>query len=498
MMYRKAIRMLIASVFLCFGLIAELNWWCPREIPLIKGYIDNHSVAINQNGKAIVFFGDKVFGSYNIHSNEWKFVKIEVDSGQMVLHPITGIENVRGSQEVGCKGQNIVLNEYDQGFVVFRIPEGPHEGKIGCLSYTEDNWGEVVLLSEEEGYMPVIAQSCGGAIAVWINKQEGSDHENCLMSSYYNDTNWKNQGFLSDYKSVDISYHQSALQIGITGVNDAIVVWKSYNEQDSERDQGLILVSYWDGIQEEWVSEEILAEQPRDKKEIHLSMNINGDAVLVWDGDRGIEGGFFNLSQYMLSNYYNIQKLPFSDWTKGLIAKGNELGSPKASIDEQGHGVVIWLNGYFGMNSAYFDNTNKSWSLIEQPVVARAVYAGAIQGGGNENYVLWIGEGEALQEIIVGSYFDNNSKTWKQLKVLNSVNDNSSLVDTVDAFSLGGQYFGMTVWYDFFKEKLFYSLLRAEREPELQEVKDKKHNRLYNKKTELAKKRADRKAHKTK
>ena len=60
-MNKKAVGMLITSVFLCFGLIAELNWWSPKEVPLLKGYIDSHSIAVNQNGKAIAIFNEKIF-----------------------------------------------------------------------------------------------------------------------------------------------------------------------------------------------------------------------------------------------------------------------------------------------------------------------------------------------------------------------------------------------------------------------------------------------------
>ena len=118
----------------------------------------------------------------------------------------------------------------------------------------------------------------------------------------------------------------------------------------------------------------------------------------------------------------------------------------------------------------------------------------AIAANANGVYGVWIGEGDALQEIISASTFDSNNKTWGNFQGLNLKSDNSSLIDTVESFSLAEQNYGMIVWYDFFKEQLFYAILKEGREvfDEKAIQIERRKGRLYQKKVEFAKRRAER------
>lgn len=491
-MNKKAIGILIANIFLCYGLIAELSWWSPQELPLVKGWVDSHDIAINKNGKVIALFGDKIFGNYDIATNQWNFIKLDMDSEEVKIQSIQSEENIKGFDEIVSNGQKAVLNEYDEGFVVFRLTEGPNKGKIGCLSYLNDSWGSITLLSEGVGSMPVIAQTPSGrAIAVWVNKEK--DNENCLMGAYYNGFVWVNQGVISQYKSVKMNYSQRTLQLAMNDIGDAIVVWKASNAENSEEDNGCIIANYFNGIEDKWGDGEILAEQSQNKTGIHLSMNGNGDAFVVWDSDQGIEGGFFNLNHYMLKNTDEIKNLTASEWTKGCVAQGEKLSAPKVAVDDRGNGVAIWLQRESGMSSSYYNIANKAWSG-EIPMCSKTAYTGNLQVNENGIYAIWVEEGSSSEEHVFGAFFDTNSNKWRNYQDLHLRDEKNSFIDDVDSFSLAQKNQGMVIWYDFFKEHLFYSLLKEGADlAYIQSTKDIKRAILSKRNAEISKYKALRK-----
>jgi hypothetical protein len=493
-MYRKTIQTIMITMFFCYGLIAELNWWSPREIPLLKGNVNQYSIAINEKGKAIALIGDRFLGDYDVQTKEWKIVKLNLDSENITFTSITQENDIayETDSEV-AKGQRVALNDNHQGYAVFRVAEGPHIGKIAVACYKENTWQEVVVLSEEAGYMPVVAQSSYGlAMVAWINQEKHSPDEQGVMSAYGEGSEWHKQGVISQYKSIPFDHHQSPLHIKISEVNDVMIVWKtSYSNQEASLEPS-IAVACFDGIEEKWVSEELLASQPQNKREIHVAMDTQGNSFVVWDTDKGIEGAFINLTQHLLKSVYQGEPLPHGEWSKHILAEGPDLIMPKVAVTSEGNGVVIWGNGYQGMESAYFDSQNMTWNKISPGLSSKTIYSNNIEGHNEGVHVWWIGEEDASQEEMLTAYFDEHGKTWKNIKVLSSTQTSDVLIDGVEGVSLGKQHFGMIVWYDFYKEKLFYSLLTQEQEPF--RWKDRKNNKLYLKKMEFTKRRLERKA----
>lgn len=507
-MLRKSVGVFIISgIFTCI-LSAELNWGKPQPIQALTGYIDSYAVAMNRHGHAIAVLGDKVFGAYDMYQDRWMFVQLDCTSGHTpVLTHYTGEAHHQFPVGKPSKGTIIALGERDEGLVVFTIPQGVYKGRIAVLDYTSKGWGSVTVLSEAVGGDPALARGYDGrALVVWINKDEQSD-AGSLMGAYYDGTNWVRQGVISTRTSVEMDYNQIGPQIVMSDLGDAVVVWKVVNtnsEDNSSLDQQSVLIAqYFDGVEEKWSGEEVVGVQPMGKQGRDLAISVQGEALLVWDHEEGIESAYMDLMQYMIyyqSSIANDSEGPKQSysWHTQTIAQGEELNTPKLCMDLQGNALAVWLQGYSGISSAYFDIAGKMWKVIPEPLTSNTAYVLALRfDGAKKCRSVWVGEGVDLSEVLYSRCFDFDKHTWSLVELINAP-DLNSLLDGVEAFSIGQSNAAIMMWYDFFQEKLFYSVFK-DRDKVVEEMgiqpsgkKSRREGFLYQKKAELSRRRIDR------
>lgn len=504
----KKIGVLIICLCLFSGLYAELNWWASKAVPVLSGYIDSHSVAINRHGKAIAMVDDRIFASYDVNTDKWEFYELDFGSNEIQLRLFQKLVNEDCSfGNNSSKSRKIALNDDNTGVAIFRVMKGVHKGKIGCLSYSEQGWSSPTLLSDREGVMPSIAQSSNGCvIAVWINKEE-TDQNNCLMGAYYDGIAWTKQGIISSYKSINIDHTKDELQLGMDEFGDAVVVWKAQNK-DSAKKNGLILANYFDAFEEEWSQEEIISEQPLGERMLDSSINKKGDMIIVWDNGEGIvETGYCNLITRILnlkngaheSNKKKDEQRNFSEypWIKASIAQGEGLRMLRICMNNQGDGLVAWLDICSGINSMYFNHESRSWSKIAQPLLFKGACDVSMQMGAKEKgYIVWVNENDQLSEEIYSSCFDFSTKHWENYQVISR--EANSLISHLNALSISMEDHGILIWYDFFKEQLFFTCLKEGEDPTLKRMIGsskveigRKQGKLYEKKKMMAKRRAE-------
>jgi len=512
-MFRKLLAIITASLSLTGALSAELHWWRPQEVPALNGYTDSYAIAINRHGTAIAVFDNKIFGCYDMRKNSWVLKELDCVSGEIpILNDYSIKTNYQYMIGKSSKGKIVTLNDQGQGFVVINVPEGVHQGKIAVVEYTPTGWGPCVVLSETAGGEPTLAASGYDkrSLVLWLNKSD-DEHQGELMGSYYNGSQWISQGVLSQYHSVDIDYNQLGPQLVMNDLGDAVVVWKAqeFTEVDEE---ALLVAKYFDGIAEDWCGEDIIGIQSIEKKGFDLVMNYQGEVLLVWDAEEGIESASFNFMKYMMakatedlsssevSEQCDEMVLPLPQWVRRTIAQGEEMHVPKACLDRQGNAVAIWLVDNSGIGSAYLKQGEISWELIQDPVVSEPAYAASMQfdSDGHKARMMWIGDGKDMNEVIYSREFDFLQKRWKEIEAING-HDTSSLVATIDAVSLGKSACGIIMWYDFFKDKLLYSVLKEGYDSsydKIPAVKGRAHRKeaLYQKKVDCSRRRAERRA----
>jgi hypothetical protein len=501
-MLNKIVNGFLLTLLCISALSADLQWWRPKEIAECSGYTNSPAVAMNSSGLAIAVFEDQIFGSYDANSNKWSFVQVNWashDTPQMKSYQGGG--NLKVSLNEYSKEKTIVLDMRNEGWAILTVPKGVHQGKVAVVHYVAQRWQDPQILSDEVGGAPVIAQGYDGkALAVWLNTASGKEGK--LMASCYDGIKWSNQGSISTYTSIEIDNHQMGPQLVMSDLGDALVVWKARDKKNPHGEEGVLVARYFDGIEEKWTEEEEeVGHQPLEKRGRDLTMNPQGEMLLVWDTAEEIKAASMNLMKYMVNQSNGGMDLVSKDkktnetvssWVVNTLITGTELTDPKACIDCQGNALVVWLNGYDGAGSTYFSKKEKSWRVMQEPLTSQAAYTIAMQlDGTNQARALWMGEGPALSEIICSRTFDFHLQGWGALTVLNQ-DAEPSLLGTLEAVSLSKGGGGIVMWYDFFQEKLFYAVLSANRENRaaLSPSNSRRAGILYKKKMELAKRRA--------
>jgi len=488
-MLKQVMRVLMVQIALVSVACADISWWRPREISQIGGYTDSYAVAINRYGKMISLFDERILGFFDAATLQWSFVEIDSSSqDEPFLKAYTGSSGYQFNIGKSSKSEVITLDDGGCGCALVTLQSGPHKGKVAAVMYAPEGWKEIEVLSTGLAQEATLARAYDGRmLAVWVNKEDGK-----LMSSYHNGDKWIREENISSYTSVALDYNQLGPQIIMSDLGDAAVVWKVQDKNNGEA--GLLVAEYFDGIEERWKGEHIISAQPLEKKGRHFSINFQGDLFVVWDADEGISAAHMHLMKYMIAragddNKEDEPKEIASPWTLFQLAQGEDLNAPKVCLDRQGNAVAAWLDSYSGIRSAYFSIKTKTWEAHSSPVTTTTAYASSMQyDTTGKARLLWIGEGQALSEMIYSQWFDFSSKTWSASVALNGQDDNS-LIDGVNTFALAKADYGVVVWYDFFKEKLFYALLRDGIEPGRNYRRE---GILYKKKAELAKRRAAR------
>lgn len=466
------------GIFL-FGLVVfcqveAAQFWTPQPINKLSGYFNHYDIAYNQQGKALALFDDRVLGCYDANQNTWEFFEFSLDPwGTKKIEDVIAAQFSLGS---AMQQKTVVLNNDGTGCALTCLREGEHQGQLVAICYEQGSFLKGDLLSDEKALMPMIAQSMyGKTMAIWINGDEQSEHYLSIMAAFYDGNSWKRYGVISDYKSVKMSYHQSGPQIVMNDFGDAVVVWKARSLESSDS-KDVLVVSYFDGIDNLWLSSEVLAEQAKNKKSFSVAGNGNGDVLIAWEGEFGIETGFINSTEWIArsaglralaswNEEQGVSQTYFDEniWAKTLLAQGEGLTNPQVAITSQGEAMVLWLEGYQGVRSASFKANQRAWQGINRVVSNQAAYAVALAAcDPNKMVALWIAEGASLDEKICYSFYEGES--WGAMQTLPA--QGQSLIDHLQALSIKDMSHGLLVWYDFFKEQLYYSLLKGDVDPQ--------------------------------
>ena len=501
----KALFRIVAFFVGVVGLQGQAaQFWSPKALQELPGYFSYYDVACNKQGRAIAVFEDNILGEYVADRDSWQFFTCSYDT--LEISPLQIGQERPFSLGVTAQQKTVLLNAEGNGFVLTCLKEGPYAGRLVAIGYKEGHFAKGEVLSEGKAIMPVVAGALyDKTIAVWIHAEESSPDYLSLMASYYDGSSWKSQGVISEYKSIAMSYRQSAPQEVMNDFGDAVVVWKvRYNPQKEE--QPALMVTYYDGIDHVWLASEELSPQHPDKKSFSLAGNGNGDVLVAWESEQGVEASFLNSTEWIARaaglramQSWNKEVTPAylekNEWMTTTLAQGNMNGAPQAAINSQGIGQVIWLEGYEGVRSACFKVYERKWTDVNQVVSSKAAYTlNLTPCDPGKMLAVWIAENGISDERVQYSFFDPTTQAWAREQTLYM--EGQTLVDHLQALSIVDGNHGMLLWYDFFKESLYVSQLReAEdltQQPELEVKRTKMEGRAYQKKMELVQRRRDR------
>lgn len=491
---KKFLKSTLVALSLVQGaLIADSYWWSPTQVSNVSGFVDRYQVAANSSGKFAAIFDDRVFGVSDLGSNQWSLYELTQGSSGYQISQISSYTPSSFSSEYYSKSKAVELSDEGSGVGVFRVSTGVDQGKIGLVNFKQSSWMEFTSVSTESGVCPTVARvGHDKYLVIWINDDKNSEHYRCLFSRVISSGVLEEQKMISKAKSAEMTYHQTAPIFVSNSSGDGALIWKSEEDQ-----KGSLYFSVYDGIEEKWTSAEKFGSQSMDKKSFSASLNDQGDLCVVWEEEDKIQYGNINLVHHLIKSTVESfdsysDWLQFGSWRIGTLAEGEDLSYAKVQMQSSGVALAVWSNAYNGASFAYkaFDETN--WHQGGS-FFSKATYSLSLQKmGPNHLGALMISEGDALDEVIYGRIFNCQNRTWSEIQSV--CVEKNSLIDTVDIFSIASNQTGLVMWFDFFKEKLFYSTLRNQMEPQPciedhSSKESRKNNRLYLKKQKMVEKR---------
>lgn len=488
------------SFILAFSTLCSENyWWSPKQVPVVRGFVDNYQVAVNSSGSAIAMMNDQVLGFLDGGNETWSFWRLNLEGSAPLVYRIDHYEASTINLGEGSYAKAIHINDLNEGGVVFKINEGPEAGKIAFIEFKQGEWKNFKILSQGQAVCPVFGMTdYGTGVAGWINNDESSSSFGRLEVVTKTADEWKEIIHLCDKESIDLSIQQTGPQIGVSEIGDAIVVWKVKSQEDDT--SGELLAACYDAIDDKWYETVKLGDQNREFKKYNLSMNSLGDVCVAYYNDENVHVHYLNVSDYIIlktqlssaTNSLDESILKYGSWKKACHSESREVSHIKSGVSDQKTALIAWTTESLSSEVALLKMDDESMSSVGQ-MIPRSVFDMQISGKSQGFNVCFIAEGNNYDEALFSRDYDAFGGSISQLKSISS--SEHSLVDSAERVSFSRGDRGIVMWYDFIKESVFVSFNKNVEEPRYSDrysrLRDRK-TYLIDRKLKLAEKRRER------
>ncbi|MCI5071544.1 hypothetical protein MRY82_01200 [bacterium] len=296
-----------------------------------SGSLYDAEVAMDNNGNAIVAWigydgaDDQVFIS-EYRNGSW-------------THPADADDNISpDGQDV--YDMEVAMDDNGNAIIVWEQYNGTDD-QIFISEYRNGSWthpadlNDFISVTGEESDDPEIAMdNNGNAIIVWTQYIETPDVERVYMSEYRNGS-WTHPADEDDYISVTSSDDTYDPTVAMDNDGNAIIVWY---QNDSSEDQQVFMSEYRNGSWDHPSSlSDNISPDGEDVYDVQVAMDNNGNAIIAWDQYDGEN------DQIFMSEYRN-GKWDHPDSINDNISpdSDDDTDDPIITMSDSGNAFITW------------------------------------------------------------------------------------------------------------------------------------------------------------
>ena len=355
-------------------------------------------IAMDNNGNVIIVWWQS--DGYN-----WQIFKSEYRNG-VWIHPTDLNDNISPDGQdafnpqisIDANGNAIVVWEQFDGntFQIFKS-----EYNDGIWTHPSDLNDSVSCFATNATNPQVAMDDNGNSIIAWVQKAGGKDQ--IFMSEYRNGT-WSSP---QDYISLETYDGLGATnpQVAMDNNENAIIIWA---QSDGVRYQ-LYKSEYRDGI---WTHPSDLNDHISlccyDIYSPKIAMNNDGNAIIVWYQ----LGGFPYKNQIFKSEYRDgIWNHPTDLNNDNISPNGQDAVRPQVTMDNNGDAIIVWEqsdgNNFQIFKSEYYDGNWTHPSDLNDNISPDGQWAGyakvATDNNGNA-VIVWVQSDSINDQIFLSEY----------------------------------------------------------------------------------------------
>lgn len=194
---------------------------------------------------------------------------------------------------------------------------------IYACSYdaTSKTWGNPTLIGTNGSSPKVVMDKEGKAIAIW-NQDDGPD-TNLYSSTYSPLTGWTSASLIENSPG-DVG--EPSIAINING--NAIAVW---NQKETEGYKSHIFSNIY-SPESGWGAPKLIEKMTESASSPHVVIDSSGNATAAWYQEYGNSAGIF------VSDF-----LPNQGWGEPRIVAAGNLWGPDLKMNSNGMAVLVWI-----------------------------------------------------------------------------------------------------------------------------------------------------------
>ncbi|PKN39251.1 MAG: hypothetical protein CVU62_03395 [Deltaproteobacteria bacterium HGW-Deltaproteobacteria-2] len=297
-------------------------------------------VAMDNNGNAIIVWMQYDGANYQVFKSEYR-------NGSWT-HPANLADNISPDGQ-DAEFPHIAMDNNGNAIIVWDQNGGTFKSE-----YRNGSWIHPANLSDHinpaggGAYNTEVAMdNDGNAIIVW---EESDGFDSQIFKSEYRNGSWIHPSSLTDNISPDGSDARVS-HVAMDNDGNAIIVWMQYDGPNYQ----IFKSEYRNGI---WTHPSSLTNNisldGTDAEYPNLAMDDNGNAIIVWNQSDGTN------SQTFKSEYRNGSWTHPSSLTDNISPDGYDVYlSPHVSMDNNGNAIIVWDQNGGTFKSEY---RNGSWT----------------------------------------------------------------------------------------------------------------------------------------
>lgn len=290
----------------------------------------NPSVALDNNGNAVIAWGQYDGGNYRVYKSEYRNGSWSHPSDLTTDAISLAGENAYSPKvALSANGAALIVWEQFDG-VNFRIHMSEYRG--GVWNHPADFDLDALSLGGQDAAAPQVAvDASGDALIVW-QQLDGSNVQ--IFRSEYRSGGWTHPVNLADFIS-NVGQNAGAPQVAMAANGDAVIVW---SQVDGTYDR-IYLREYRNSG---WTTSFTLAAPSvsipgQNAGNPQVAMNGSGATVVTWQQSDGNDLRIYH-SAYRNGSWSH----PVSRYDGILSPIGSDATAPRVALDDQGDTTIVW------------------------------------------------------------------------------------------------------------------------------------------------------------
>jgi uncharacterized protein YheU (UPF0270 family) len=313
--------------------LARLKWFDPKNlddnISPDGQAAANAQVALNSGGEAVLVWSQSDGSNDQIFRSEYR-------DGSW-SDPSSLSDNISLITQDAVSPQ-VALNDNGESVIVWRQSDGANE-QVFRSEYRDGAWSDPASLMGNIspdgtdvsifGLPQVALNNQGEAVIVWAQSDGSNDQ---IFRSEYRGGAWSDPGGLS----VNISPNgedATSPQVSMNDEGEAIIVWSQSDGSNAQ----IFRSEYRNGS---WSDPSSLTDNfspnGEDAQSPNVTLNDNGDAVIVWRQSDGANDQLFR------SEYFNNSWADPADLSDNFTPGGQNATMHDLALNDSGEAVIVW------------------------------------------------------------------------------------------------------------------------------------------------------------